>query len=346
MPPDKNSNPPQSLSRRAFLGRATAAGAASLPIMAGAQARPANPPSSSTLNLLRPPDRITGYCGLEDPFPLNRTFQRWTGRSVQVEAAPGVAELPILVSAPNDALTHLHLRWSEAVSNQLLCLGDAWERSYGDLAWRSLVPERPMPWYFATSTAADAITHGYGIKTGASALCFWQLDPDGVSLWLDLSNGGNGVLLGERTLTAATVVMHQGRSGEDSLEAVRGLCQLMCAKPRASIGPVYGSNDWYYAYGNSSPDLILRDADLVASLQPVTGPKPFTVIDEGWANKAKFPDMARLAVEIRRRGVRPGIWERPLRAPRDASPALLMPSARFGEKSSRAAELAYDPDHS
>ena len=342
MPPDKNSNHLQSLSRRAFLGRATAIGASCLPIMA-AQAGPANPPGSSALNLLRPPDRITAYCGLADSFPLNFAGQRWTGRSVQVETNPADAELPIQVSAPKDALTHLHLRWSEQVSNHLLCLGDAWERSYGDLAWRSLVPERPLPWYFATSTQDGAITHSYGVKTGASALCFWQLDPEGASLWLDLSNGGSGVLLGERTLAAATIVVHQQTSGENSIEAVRRLCQRMCAKPRPPIGAVYGSNDWYYAYGNSSQELILRDADLVASLQPISGPKPFTVIDEGWANKAKFPDMTQLAVEIRRRGVRPGIWERPLRAPKDENPAFLMPAARFGEKSSRAAELAYDP---
>ena len=147
------------------------------------------------------------------------------------------------------------------------------------------------------------------------AFCFWQLDPEGVSLWLDVSNGGSGVMLGERTLAAATVVARQGQAGEESIEAVRQFCRRMCAKPRPSPGPVYGSNDWYYAYGNSSQEAILRDADLMASLRPATGPKPFTVIDEGWANREKFPDMKQLAAEIQRRGVRPGIWERPLRAP-------------------------------
>jgi len=334
------------MSRRAFLGRAAVAGAASLPMTAGAQAGPGNAAGASGasfLNVLRPPDRTTAYCGLADAFALTRNARNWAGRSVELVTTPAADELPIVVSAPKDSLTHLHLRWKSAVSDSLLVLGDAWERSYGDLAWRSVVPERSMPWYFATSTEDGAITHGYGVKTGASALCFWQLDPDGVSLWLDVSNGGSGVLLGERTLPAAIVVVRQGQKDENSMEAVRRLCQRMCAKPRPSPGPVYGTNDWYYAYGNSSQELILRDADLVASLQPVTGPKPFTVIDEGWVNKQKFPDMTQLAVEIRRRGVRPGIWERPLRAPKNASPGLLMPAARFGEKSNRAAELAYDP---
>ena len=286
---------------------------------------------------------MTAYSGLEDPFPLGRSALRWTGRSVEVEASPLNGELPIFVSAPRDPLTHVHLRWEGAVSTSLLCLGDAWERSYGDLAWRSLVPERPLPWYFVTSTGDGASVDGYGVKTGARALCFWQLDPQGISLWLDVSNGGSGVILGERVLSAATVVARRGQPGEGAVVAVRQFCKHMCANPRPAPGPVYGSNDWYYAYGNSSQEAILRDADLVASLRPPKAPKPFTVIDEGWANKAKFPDLTRLAAEISRRGVRPGIWERPLRAPEGTDSRLLLPARRFGEKSARAAELAFDP---
>ena len=190
------------LTRRAFLERATAAsaGAVALPLAAGGQARRPHSDRSSYLDLLRVPDRITAYCGLEDSFSLVRSGERWTGRSVELTTSPTHDELAIGLSAPKDALTHLHLRWSLAVSNSLLCLGDAWERSYGDLAWRSLVPERPMPWYFATFDGAA--THCYGVKTGARAFCFWQVDPEGVSLWMDVSNGGSGVMLGERTLAA------------------------------------------------------------------------------------------------------------------------------------------------
>src|SRR5271170_3636120 len=167
---------PFGLTRRAFLERAVTAGAgaASLPLTASAQNTP-SARGSAFLNLLRVPDRVTAYSGLDDSFPLSRAAQRWTGRSVEVETSPLNDELPIRVSAPKDPLTHLHLRWNEAVPTSLLCLGDAWERSYGDLAWRSLVPERPMPWYFISwdSGSADA----YGVRTGARALCFWQIDP-------------------------------------------------------------------------------------------------------------------------------------------------------------------------
>ena len=57
--------------------------------------------------------------------------------------------------------------------------------------------------------------------------------------------------------------------------------------------------------GDSSPDLILHDADLVASLQPSKAVRAFTVIDEGWENKSRFPDMPGLAEEIRGRGCDP-----------------------------------------
>ena len=333
-----------SLTRRAFLERSTAlgAGALVLPLGAGVDGHSSATDWPSTyVDPLRVPDKITAYCGLEDSFSLSRVGEHWTARSVATMTATANDELRIALSAPKDALTHLHLRWAVSVSSSLLCLGDAWERSYGDLAWRSLVPERVMPWYFASWDGAA--THCYGVKTGARTLCFWQLDPEGVSLWLDVSNGGNGVLLGERTLAAATVVARRGNTGEESIDAVRQFCRRMCATPRPSPGPVYGSNDWYYAYGNSSQEAILRDADLVASVRPAAGPKPFTVIDEGWENRAKFPDMKKLAAEIQQRGVRPGIWERPLRAPQGTDSGLLMTAARFGERSSRAAELAYDP---
>jgi alpha-galactosidase len=346
LPSDNNSST-SGLSRRAFLGRSTAAGAAALVLPATAQAQDVRVRSvgstrgSSYVDLLRVPDRITAYCGLDDSFALSGGGEHWTGRSVELTTTPANGEVGIRLLSPKDALTHLHLRWAAPVSTSVLCLGDAWERSYGELAWRGMVPEQAMPWYFATWDGMA--THGYGVKTGASALCFWQMDPEGVSLWLDVSNGGSGVMLGERTLVAATVVARQGQAGEDSIEAVRLLCRKMCAKPRPSPGPIYGSNDWYYAYGHSSPEAILRDADLVASLRPAGAPKPFTVVDDGWQNKAKFPDMAAFAATIKSRGARPGMWERPLRAPKGTKPGLLMAAARFGERSGRATALAYDP---
>ncbi len=296
---------------------------------------------SSYFELLRLPDRVVVFAGLDQRIDVAKSGSRWQARGVEVETIPAAAKLAIRVSAPGVALTHVHVRWDIAVDASLRFLGDHWERSYGDLAWRTMTPERVMPWYFATHDGAAL--HGYGVETGAGAMCFWQVDPEGVSLWLDVSNGGSGVELGERQVLAATVVSRRGESGEDALKALRTFCASMCAKPRPSPGVIYGTNDWYYAYGKNSRELILEDAELAVGLCVHGGPRPFTVIDDGWANKEKFPDMEQLAGEIRGHGVRPGIWVRPLIAPQGTNPGLLMPDARFGKRAGRAAETAYDP---
>ncbi|HMD19241.1 MAG TPA: hypothetical protein VKH40_02920 [Alloacidobacterium sp.] len=326
------------LTRRSFLGGAAASS------VVGAVSGPhafAAPKSPTYFELFRQPDSVTAYAGLETRIALVRSSGRWQASGVEIEVAPETAKAAIQVSAPGVALTHIHVRWNLAVDAGLRFLGDDWERSYGDLAWRTMTPERVMPWYFAAYDGSAL--HGYGVETGAAAMCFWQVDPEGISLWLDVSNGGSGVELGQRQLHAATVVTRRGEPGEDPLVALRKFCEVMCAKPRPVPNVIYGTNDWYYAYGNSSREQILEDAELAATLCPSGGPRPYTVIDDGWTNKAKFPDMQRLAGEIRERGARPGIWIRPLIAPQGTNAALLMPDARFGRRQERMTELAYDP---
>ena len=96
------------------------------------------------------------------------------------------------------------------------------------------------------------VTHGYGVKTGAASICCWQADAGGITLWLDVSNGGGGVELGERRLEAATIVVRKGHAGEIPVEAARAFCQAMCEKPTLPAQPIYGSNNWYYAYGQNT----------------------------------------------------------------------------------------------
>jgi alpha-galactosidase len=299
---------------------------------------------STFCDILRTPDRVTAYKEPRHPVALSRAAAAWQATGIEVRTQPAQGELVVMLTA-SLPLVRLHLRWNAAVDASVLILGDAWERSYGELAWRGFVPERAMPWYFATH-ARDGV-HGYGVRTGGNALCFWQIDREGISLWLDVSNGGTGVMLGQRELHAATVVSRQGTSGEPPLSAVSAFCRKMCPTPRLpkgpNRGPIYGTNDWYYAYGKNTAAGIYRDTELVASLSPTNGVRPFSVIDMGWEGNPTFPDMAQVAEEIRKRKARPGIWVRPLEAPKTQNPSLLLPVARYGERTSRAAELAYDP---
>ena len=276
-------------------------------------------PGPSLPNPLREPTSVAAFGeGKTGAIHLAHAGGRWQGEDVEVDIANGA----VGVRAPATRLTRLRLRWQGGFPSGWRFLGDAWERSYGDLEWRGLVGERPMPWYFLAS--GGGLTYGYGVKTGAASICSWQADAGGVTLWLDVSNGGAGVELGERRLAAAAVVVHQGQAGESALAAARTFCRAMCEKPRLAPKPIYGSNNWYYAYGrNTSAAASLKDAALMAELVPPgVEDRPFVVLDMGWGGppegagpvtetQSGYPDMPGLARQMKELGVRPGIWTRP-----------------------------------
>jgi alpha-galactosidase len=334
--------------RRRFLtGAVGIAAASSLPIDVAAAYQTKGAETSGRgqtfFELVRVPDLVQAFKELKDPQALIGGGERWTASGVEVETAIADGQVSVSVRAEAKPIRHVHLRWRGTVSPELLLLGDAWERSYGDLEWRNMVPDRVMPWYFGTWDGAEC--HAYGVKTQAGAMCFWQADPDGVSLWLDLSNGGLGVLLGQRKLLAATVISRRGQKGESPTGALRAFCKQMCLTQTRPAGAIYGTNDWYYAYGKNTAERILSDTEYIASLSEGNEVRPFSVVDMGWSiGTASFPSMADLAVQIRARRVRPGIWIRPLEASERTDAKLLLPRMRFGKaKAGQTKELAYDP---
>ncbi|HLY40341.1 MAG TPA: hypothetical protein VKR52_03965 [Terracidiphilus sp.] len=315
-------------------GVAASAGSTLFPLSVSSEGR------NGFVDIQRAPDLVTAFTGLDHSFALQRSGSAWSAGGARVRYELQAAGMHIYVAAAGVEPTHLHIRWNAAIREDVLILGDAWERSYGDLHWASMVPERAMPWYFLLLDG-NAL-HGYGVKTDSGALCFWQIDPQGISLWLNVCNGGAGVVLGDRELLAATVVIVRGTPGDPPLRAANTFCQKLCDHPRPPQ-VVYGSNDWYYAYGQNSAAQIVRDAALVADLAPSDGPRPFTVIDDGWKNKSAYPDMGALASAIRGHDVRPGLWIRPLQAPSGTHEDLLLPAERYGRRTERQRDIAYDP---
>jgi alpha-galactosidase len=308
-------------SRRAFLGYGVAAVAA-----AGSPRGVSAGSASSFLDIIRPPDRVTAFAEGGPPLHLQRFGGRWRAQDVEIATEPkqqlSVRELSIKVSSPRTSLTRVHLRWSGPLPETLRFLGDHWERSYGDLEWRGYAGERIMPWYFFASNGD--VTHGYGVRTGGGALCFWQVDPVGISLWMDVRNGGSGVQLGDRELAAAEVVAEEGRAGATAFQTARSFCRKLCAHPRLPEKPIYGSNNWYYLYGeNMTAENILRDVEQLAELAPSGVNRPFMVVDMGWGkggdgagpwtqDNCRFPDIQGIPAEMKKRGVRPGLWVRAL----------------------------------
>ena len=221
-----------------------------------------------------------------------------------------------------DSLRFVKLRWNYRIKKQAQFLTDAWERGYGDLCWRGMSGGRCMPWYFLAAEQEKTLC--FGVKVRPSAMCFWQADTKGITLFLDLRCGGNGVLLAGRTLKAAEIVCMEGPAG-NTFETAREFCRRMCTDPVLPDFPVYGSNNWYYAYGESSDREILNDTDYLLSLTSGVSNPPFMVIDDGWQENhrineynggpwkrgnGKFPDMKALAEKMKEKGVRPGIWVR------------------------------------
>lgn len=248
-------------------------------------------------------------------FPANDAVVNWS---------PTATGGRIEVTAEQTLVCYLGLRWDEKTPVGGLFLCDAWERTYGDSEWRASDPSRIMPWYFFLREKESFL--GFGVKVQGGAFAFWQADPEGVTLWLDLRNGASGVRLNGRTLSAAEVV-RQRFSGCGFPEASRRFCRMLCNRPLLPEQPVYGGNNWYYAYGDSSREQILDDCRRIADLSAGCTNRPFMVIDDGWqtgertwtynggpweAGNARFPHMETLPDAMRGCGVRPGIWFRPL----------------------------------
>jgi len=266
------------------------------------------------------PDRVFFAKDVYKIIPATRAGKTWSHAGTDIAFRTEKEALVVEVNAKRVAVPRVVLRWDTPIPVESQLLGDHWERGYGDLAWRGVVPERVMPWYFLLHGKKG--TTGWGVRTGAAAFCYWMVDPRGISLWLDLRSGTKGTRLGGRTLRAAEIVT--GEWAERPFVVAQALCRKMCLSPRLASAPVYGANDFYYAYGQSTHQTILRDSGTISDLAGQTQNRPFSVIDDQWQYRLccndspwrrlhpDFPDMTRLAREIRETGCRPGIWTRPL----------------------------------
>lgn len=231
--------------------------------------------------------------------------------------------LAIFLTAQTSKVKWIKLRWNNlSWDKNVRFLGDAWERGYGDMEWKGMNPNRFMPWYFCAKSEAKSVC--YGVKVRPSAMCFWQVDSLGMTLFLDVRCGGSGVNLKGRVIKLADVIACEMRECT-SFEAMQEFCGQMCEDPILPKYPVYGSNNWYYAYGKSSESEILADCDYILNLTKDIENKPYMVIDDCWQEhhrlneynggpwtkgNEKFPDMKALADKLVKKGVRPGIWVR------------------------------------
>lgn len=334
-------NEPASPNRRTFIARTLQASAASILAATGVKTVAATEsvesadepeqhtaPQPASERLVSLPD-LPSLVVIQHESEAYSTSERSGGRYISGKAEVWFEERPdgtaVHVACPSAPLSRVILRWPTRFPEDTLFLGDAWERSYGDLQWRFLEPERVMPWYFAAHHAASGRSFMMGVKTQPSAMCFWTVDGEGISLWLDFRNGGGPSLPGDREIVGATLVSSDSQEGETQFSSLRRFCHALCPNPRLPASPICGSNSWYYTYGkNFDAQTMRRDAAFLAELANSHRNHPFCVIDGGWTSGGvgpggpwtegdpkTFPDMPGLAADMKKLGVRPGIWIRP-----------------------------------
>ena len=250
----------------------------------------------------------------------------------------------VYLSAPTSHPTIVKLRWKARIDSEVRVLGDVWERSYGDLGFIGLTTEKAHPWYFILKHRGG--TDCVGVAVRPAALISWVVDYEGVTAFCDVRSGSIGVELGDRELLIGSFMCESYPSDRDnSFEAACDFCGKMSPDPLLPTKPVYGGNNWCYAYGKTSYEDILSDASLQAKLAEGLDNPPFMVIDAGWQQKSiagpwfpneKYGDMKKVADEFKKMGVRPGIWVRFLCDDTDAIP----PQWRFENYNNK-----LDPSH-
>jgi len=300
-----------------------------------------DPLSGSQLDTIRLPDSVSVRCSGEW-IPLQESGGNWKMKDILVKFSYAGNSLSLVVNAPNQALEFIKCSWRQSKpSANIKYLGDHWERSYGDLSWESGPSNRKAPWYMLISDGEK--TQGFGVKTGTNSICYWQVETDSMELLMDTHSGGSGVLLGDRSLHAADIITIKNLVGENPFHTDIRFCKMMCEKPQLPAKPVYGINDWYFAYGNNSRELILETTRMMADLVTDWSNAPFSVIDMGWSAKPaksneeycwgddftrgneKFGDMSTVSSDIKKLGMQPGLWYRPLQANAKDNPKLLIP---------------------
>lgn len=301
-------------------------------------------------DILRVPDRVTAVCGTDRRAMQPVGEDRYACPGIELAYTPAGSgdSAALILSAPGEGVCFLELEWRGAVPAASLALGDAVERSYGDLAWEPLRADRVLPWYAVLCDGQSAAA--YGVAVRPNALCWWQAGPEGITLGLDLRCGTHPVELGAAPLEVCTVLsarasLPMGCEAETGavFSFVRDFCARMADGSALPVDePVYGGNNWYYAYGESSREQMLRDSRLMASLCAGNAAKPYMVVDSCWQegcvagtpndcastvhtrSNERFGDMASLAAEMAEAGVKPGLWLRPLLPKDEADRAFVV----------------------
>lgn len=278
------------------------------------------------MNIIRIPDAVRIIT--EDSSELcTRYGSQYTLNDVTVSFKEGET-LDITLNADKTPVRFIGIRFNGSFEKGTRFLGDTIERGYAEFSFRSLESQRDMFWYFVAANENSCA--GYGVKTGCNALVSWTTDSHGIMLWLDVRSGAKGVIRNGVPFEVCKVVnIEKSVSINDCFDFIHEFCLKMSDNAIFPDKPIYGSNNWYYAYGDSSAEQILKDTELLAECTESLKNRPYMVIDDCWQQLARtkgsaqgrpifcgnelFPDMKGLADAIKAKNIHPGIWFRPIK---------------------------------
>ena len=307
----------------------------------------------SFIDLLRQPDSVLFQYD-DSPFRFEEPYTK-TEQTEKIDYIVEGNACKIVIHPSGRGIKRVKLRWRGDMSDVILTLGDEYERiERFNCHWGGLEPRKNMPWYFHAYDGEKL--NCFGVKTGPNAFCTFNCDAFGITLWLDVRSGGAGVQLKE-DLTAAYVVCREGKIGETPYDSAVQFCKMMCEKPVLPKEPVFGVNNWYWAYGNITHDSVMEETKYLKSMCRDTVCDPYMIIDDGWQRirffgngnnfnggpwdifSPGFPSMEDTAHKIKEMGAKPGIWFRPLKT------SLQVPEEAISKTVYKDTGLSLDPTH-
>src|SRR5262245_12411810 len=153
-------SPTHDLSRRSALK--LAAGAAVVMVATPASRLLAESDDEGFIDVRREPDAVTIVTEDSAVSATRAGAGRWHAPGMNLRTIPKTEALAVTLAAPNTGIKQIRLRWKGTTRAWKSILGDHWERSYGDLQWRSPDPKRMNAWYQLAHTGS--VTHAIGVR--------------------------------------------------------------------------------------------------------------------------------------------------------------------------------------
>ncbi len=272
-------------------------------------------------SILRTPDFVTGATDKS-----SYRFEEETNAScpIQYDFMIENNSAKVIIHPSGAPVKFLKLRFGADLSFAESVCGDTWVccGSEKPIYWSSITGYRNLPWYFYLRGGEKMAC--YGVKTGADCFAFWQVDTKGITLFLNLTSGAGGTDLKE-SLVACEIVEYFAPDYQDAYKTADIFASKMCDKPNLPEKPIFGLNDWYWAYGKVTHDIVIKEIDILSGLTQGLNNKPFLVIDAGWQklydgdyiggpweSSEKFGDIKRTSEEIHKKDINAGVWFRPI----------------------------------